>query len=77
MKEDEGVRKAIQAETEGTAEPWPKGSYERYLTKLLSLGLSPCLVVNDEQGRIVADDGRRYTREELRRLLAEDEAEER
>ena len=51
------------------------GDYERYVTKMLALGLSPCLETVDEEGYIVAEDGRRYSREELRRLLAEDEVE--
>ena len=51
-------------------------AYDRYAMKMVALGLSPCMETVDEEGLVIANDGRRYSREEIRRLLAEDDEEE-
>jgi len=48
----------------------------RFARKMVALGLSPCMETVDEEGFVIANDGRRYSREEIRRLLAEDEEED-
>ncbi len=41
------------AETEGTAEPWPEGSYEEWVEREIAAGRDPCIREQDGRERDV------------------------